>query len=298
MPDYKPRLGKANHYGFDADQQRTSTYTGMGHDINVHDQWAVESPGPIQDRTREHLGTTDKGVIAYRKILVEAIEKNAAGGKPLMVLDEAAAGALTGPAVDRRDRPDRQLERLLAGSRPQAPPRVGLGCGAPREGARVSASASFVERHGLWTKEQAAAARQLASDFAGHGIEVVRFSFPDQHGVLRGKTLVVAEAAKALFEGVALTSTLLAKDTSHKTAFPVFTRGGGFDMPEMQGAADFLIVADPSTFRVLPWLEKTGWLLCDAYFGNGKPVPFATRALLGNAIGKLARNRPRIHCRP
>jgi len=98
LPDYKPRLGKANHYGFDADQQRTLTYTGMGHDINVHDQWAVESPGPIQDRTREHLGTTDKGVINYRKLLVEAIEKNAAGEKPLMVLDESAAGALTGPA--------------------------------------------------------------------------------------------------------------------------------------------------------------------------------------------------------
>ena len=98
LPDYKPRLNKSNNYGFDADQQRTSTYTGMGHDINVHDQWAVESPGPIQDRTREHLGSTDKGVITYRKILVEAIEKNAAGEKPLMVLDEAAAAAITGPA--------------------------------------------------------------------------------------------------------------------------------------------------------------------------------------------------------
>ena len=97
LPDYKPRLNKSNHYGFDADQQRTSTYTGMGHDINVHDQWAVESPGAIQDRTREHLGTTDKGVIAYRKILVDAIGKTAAGEKPLMVLDEAAASALTGP---------------------------------------------------------------------------------------------------------------------------------------------------------------------------------------------------------
>lgn len=147
---------------------------------------------------------------------------------------------------------------------------------------------SFVQRHSLWTDEQHAAAKQLVRDFDARGIEVVRFSFPDQHGVLRGKTLVVAEAAKALFEGVALTSTLLAKDTSHKTAFPVFTRGGGFDMPEMQGAADFLIVADPSTFKVLPWLEKTGWLLCDAYFGSGKPVPFATRALLANAIGRLA----------
>ncbi len=146
---------------------------------------------------------------------------------------------------------------------------------------------SFVERHGLWTNDQKAAARQLLSDFKVRGIEVVRFSFPDQHGVLRGKTLPVAEAATALVEGVALTSTLLAKDTSHKTAFPVFTRGGGFDMPEMQGAADFLIVADPTTFRVLPWLEKTGWILCDAFFGSGKPVPFATRSLLANAVSRL-----------
>jgi phthalate 4,5-dioxygenase oxygenase subunit len=97
LPDYKPRVGKANDYGFNPDEQLTATYTGMGNDINVHDQWAVESPGPIQDRTREHLGTSDKGIIAYRKLLVEAIEKNAAGEKPLMVLDESAAGELTGP---------------------------------------------------------------------------------------------------------------------------------------------------------------------------------------------------------
>lgn len=101
LPDYKPRLNRENHYGFDAGEQRRQTYTGMGHDINVHDQWAVESPGPIQDRTREHLGTTDKGIIAYRRLLVEAIEKNAAGEKPLMLLDAAAARALTGPpAID------------------------------------------------------------------------------------------------------------------------------------------------------------------------------------------------------
>jgi glutamine synthetase len=146
---------------------------------------------------------------------------------------------------------------------------------------------SFVERHGLWTPDQHAAAKQLVSDLEARGTEVVRFSFADQHGVLRGKTLPTAEAIKALYSGVALTSTLLAKDTSHKTAFPVFTRGGGFDMPEMQGAADFMIVADPTTFRLLPWLEHTGWVLCDAYFGSGKPVPFSTRALLRTAIEKL-----------
>ena len=101
LPDYKPRLNKTNRYGFDADEQRTSTYTGMGHDINVHDQWAVESPGPIQDRTREHLGTIDKGIIAYRRMLVGAIEAVSANAAPPMLLDEAAALQLTGPpAID------------------------------------------------------------------------------------------------------------------------------------------------------------------------------------------------------
>ena len=97
LPDYRSKKNRANDYGFDPHDQLNHTYTGMGEDINVHDQWAVEGQGRIHDRTREHLGTTDKGVIAYRRILVDAIEKNAAGEKPLMVLAEADAGGLTGP---------------------------------------------------------------------------------------------------------------------------------------------------------------------------------------------------------
>ena len=149
-------------------------------------------------------------------------------------------------------------------------------------------SGTFVDRHGLWSSAQHEAARQLLKELQARGIEVVRFSFADQHGILRGKTLTVEEAVRLLREGVTLTTTLLAKDTSHKTAFPVFSRGGGFDMPEMQGGADFRIVADPATFKVLPWLSNTGWVLCDAYYGDGSPVPFATRALLGKAAAHLA----------
>lgn len=99
LPDYKPRLNKSNNYGFDVAEQRTQTYTGMGHDINVHDQWAVESQGAIQDRTREHLGTSDKGIALYRRILVEAIEQAGRGERPLMVLDAAEAAQLRGPAT-------------------------------------------------------------------------------------------------------------------------------------------------------------------------------------------------------
>src|SRR5207249_8375505 len=94
---------------------------------------------------------------------------------------------------------------------------------------------------------------EVLKQIEAHDLKAVRFSFADQHGVLRGKTLAAAEAKNALERGVTLTSTLLLKDTSHRTVFPAFTPGGGVGMPEMQGAADVLMIPDQSTFRVLPW---------------------------------------------
>ncbi|MDE0059103.1 MAG: aromatic ring-hydroxylating dioxygenase subunit alpha, partial [Defluviicoccus sp.] len=84
LPDYRPRLNKANDYGFDASEQIRATYTGMGDDINVHDQWAVESPGPIHDRSAEHLGISDRAIIHYRRRLIAAIESVAGGAEAPM----------------------------------------------------------------------------------------------------------------------------------------------------------------------------------------------------------------------
>ena len=146
---------------------------------------------------------------------------------------------------------------------------------------------SFVERHALWSAEQKEAASRARRIVEEKNLEVVRLSFPDQHGILRGKTLVASEALAALESCCSITTTMLAKDTSHRTVFPVFTSGGGFGMKEMEGAADVLMVADPSTFRVLPWAPTTGWALCDIYFADGRPVPFATRHLYRSVLEML-----------
>lgn len=74
LPDYAPIKNKRNNYHYDPEEQNKLTYTGMGMDINVHDQWAVESMGPIADRTKEHLAKTDVGIIRYRRMLVDAIK--------------------------------------------------------------------------------------------------------------------------------------------------------------------------------------------------------------------------------
>jgi len=119
------------------------------------------------------------------------------------------------------------------------------------------------------------------------GLKFVRFSFADHHGVLRGKTLAVSEVEGALKSGVGFPSSLLLKDTSHRTVFPAFTPGGGVGMPEFQGAGDVLMKADPSTFRALPWAPDTGWVLCDLQFPDGRAVPYDTRGILKQSIEKL-----------
>jgi glutamine synthetase len=143
----------------------------------------------------------------------------------------------------------------------------------------------FVERHGLWSDEQRRAAAEIAE--RAEALGVVRVSFADQHGILRGKTLVAAELDGAFRNGCTAPSSLLAKDTACRTVFPVFTRGGGFDMSEMEGAADLVLVPDPLTFKVLPWAPHSGWLLCDLYFGNGRPAPFDTRRLCRQVLDGL-----------
>src|SRR5205823_7721639 len=161
------------------------------------------------------------------------------------------------PARDRRYRADRPDGRVLEGVRPASPPEISLG------------------------------GMNVLKEIESHDLKAVRFSFADQHGVLRGKTLAAAEAKNALERGVTLTSTLILKDTSHRTVYPAFTPGGGVGMPEMQGAADILLKPDESTFRLLPWAPDTGWLLCDAQFHDGRPVPYCTRGILRDALRKF-----------
>ena len=98
LPDYSPKAGRHNDWGFNPEEQQSRTYLGMGEDdINVHDQWACESMGAIQDRTREHLGTTDKVIMASLRLLQQAMDTVAAGGTPPGIADPALHARITGP---------------------------------------------------------------------------------------------------------------------------------------------------------------------------------------------------------
>ncbi|MFT4082374.1 MAG: glutamine synthetase family protein [Nocardioides sp.] len=152
----------------------------------------------------------------------------------------------------------------------------------------------FIDRHDLWTEVQYAAAAQMRRVVDELGIEMVRFGFVDQHGLLRGKTLARGSVAAAMRSGLTAPSSLLLKDTSGMSAFPVFSADTGVGVAGFSGAGDIVLVPDPTSFRVVPWAERTGWVLCDVRFPDGSVVPFCSRSLLRDQLGVLARRGYRM----
>jgi len=76
-----PRATAENDYELDREAQRTRTFTGIP-GIGEQDLAVTESMGPIVDRTREHLGTTDLAIIAARRRLIQAARDLQQGIEP------------------------------------------------------------------------------------------------------------------------------------------------------------------------------------------------------------------------
>jgi phenylpropionate dioxygenase-like ring-hydroxylating dioxygenase large terminal subunit len=80
--DYRLSREEANRYQQDRDSMKTKTFTGMGLNFQAHDAFATESQGRVQDRTAEHLVSSDKAIVAARKLLLAAIEDVKQGREP------------------------------------------------------------------------------------------------------------------------------------------------------------------------------------------------------------------------
>ena len=72
--DYKPIRNKSNRYLQDRDSMVNQSYTGIGMVFQAHDLCVVEGAGTIEDRTKEHLTSSDKAILAARKLLLNAIK--------------------------------------------------------------------------------------------------------------------------------------------------------------------------------------------------------------------------------
>jgi phenylpropionate dioxygenase-like ring-hydroxylating dioxygenase large terminal subunit len=75
---------RENDWLIDREVQRRQTYTGIK-GVNTQDLAVQESMGPVVDRSREHLGSSDKAIITYRRILLDVLRDFEQGVAPLGV---------------------------------------------------------------------------------------------------------------------------------------------------------------------------------------------------------------------
>ena len=87
-PDHVRVRNARNHYLQDRQAQRTASFTGIEDFLN-HDACATESMGPIYNRSEEHLGVSDKAVIAVRKFLLNTVRALQEGKEPPHLVRDA-----------------------------------------------------------------------------------------------------------------------------------------------------------------------------------------------------------------
>jgi len=79
---FRPVRNLDNNYLIDREKQRHTNMTGI-HGFASQDQAIQESMGPMADRTLERLGTSDNGIIAMRRLLLQEVRKLQQGQVPL-----------------------------------------------------------------------------------------------------------------------------------------------------------------------------------------------------------------------
>src|SRR5580698_3180392 len=147
---------------------------------------------------------------------------------------------------------------------------------------------TFVEKFGLWTDDQRRLSDEIKHRLEANKFRYVRLAWGDTHGYARAKTLTVPAFISALNNGYNIGVATTTLDSAGARVFASFTRGGGMGLAEMTGSPNLTVVADPSTFRILPWAPGVGWILGDEYFNDGTPFHFSPRQLLRKTLQALA----------
>ena len=104
-----PLRNQRNDYLIDRQVQKHDTFTGI-EGVSEQDAAIQDSMGPIQDRTREHLGPTDIGVVEFRKMLMGAARALQTGTAPKAAASAPRYAVRAGGAVAA---PDKNLDAVM-----------------------------------------------------------------------------------------------------------------------------------------------------------------------------------------
>jgi phenylpropionate dioxygenase-like ring-hydroxylating dioxygenase large terminal subunit len=98
-----PLRNRSNDYLIDRDLQQRATYTGI-QGVSEQDAAIQDSQGLIADRTREHLGPTDLGIVRFRRLVMQSARAVAQGEAPQHAQHSAAYRVRSGGHVAHRDK--------------------------------------------------------------------------------------------------------------------------------------------------------------------------------------------------
>ena len=99
---YIPLRRRENDYLLDRQKQKFENYTGID-GVSEQDAAIQDSQGLIADRTTEHLGPTDLGVVRFRRMVLAAARAMAAGKPPSAARNAALYRVRSGGAIAQRD---------------------------------------------------------------------------------------------------------------------------------------------------------------------------------------------------
>ncbi len=113
----------------------------------------------------------------------------------------------------------------------------------------------------------------LLKELKAKKVRYVRFELPDIHGTSRAKVIPIDSVEGYARDGLNFYGGTIALDSASNVV-------GGTGMAEEVTYRDQQLVPDPSTVRIVPWLEDTAKVICDARWGPGEPIEAAPRYVL------------------
>ncbi len=120
LEDYAPvKAGREDNYGQDRELMAQGHHSGFGENLLVEDMVTQISMGPIRDRTRDHLSSSDVAIVQARLLLLQALRNDAEGRHPLAPADPRYLMEDAMP-VDALAPPDSEWRKVLAGQRQTA----------------------------------------------------------------------------------------------------------------------------------------------------------------------------------
>lgn len=109
--------------------------------------------------------------------------------------------------------------------------------------------------------------------------DYVRFETADMAGLSRGKTIPIAHVAGYMRKGLNFYGGTVALDS-----YSIPVRESGYN--EERNYTDCVLVPDLETLTPVPWLERTGRVICDTMWYDGTPQWAAPRMLLKKLLKK------------